>query len=130
MDEAKMRKLIADHAYWSDRKRRLKKEGEAEMTQCTRMERFDDGFGLIATGTSCIALAWGEYRWDDARSMYEDPPDFDQVWNEMIEEGEICTHCQNVRKLKRERVHASKRLGNVRSAITKAGRSLQEETTC
>ena len=116
-----MENLIAGHAYWSDRKRQLKAEGCEEAAKCDKTSGWDI-FISRTTPKSCIELVIESIK-DQFDGYYA--PTFNEVWNEMVEDGEVCQHCQNVRSLKRERMKASRRLGAIRSAMTKMGRKIQ-----
>lgn len=117
----RMENLIAGHAYWSDKIRKLKTDGAKEAERCDRI--VDYVISNKPFPKTCIEDAF------DSKKEQFDPyyggPEFNEVWDEMIEEGEICQHCINVRSLKRERMIASRRLGCIRAAMTKIGRKLK-----
>lgn len=124
MNERSMQKLIAAHAYWSDRRRELRQEGFDELMKCPGIETVE--LGLFA-GESCIDRVVDATKTANAENCGEDDFRFDDIWSEMVADGEVCEHCQRVRELKSQRVYASRRLGNIRGAITRVGRNLQEE---
>tara|TARA_R110001599_G_scaffold339851_1_gene559750 strand:+ start:37091 stop:37471 length:381 start_codon:yes stop_codon:yes gene_type:complete len=117
----KLENLIAGHAYWSDRKSQLKKQGAKEAESCEKTANYN-WLSNKPFPKTCIETAF------NSRNKQFDGyggPDFNDVWNEMIGDGEICQHCINVRALKRKRMIASRRLGCIRAAITKAGRNFE-----
>lgn len=111
-------KLIKDHAFWSDEVRRLKKEGETASTFCLK---YRPKIGVIDQDKpyDCIQESWAEYQYQ-GKSQYGDWMNY----NEIFDNSEPCEHCVNVRKLKAERMQARRRLGSIRGAITRVGRSL------
>lgn len=121
---ADIQKLIAGHAYWADKKAELKAEGELEASSCEGLDSCEDNHNqIVQFGTTCIQKTIDEL--DLIRS--ENPNDhysFEEVWNNKDVDDEICQHCKNVRSLKSERVKASRRLGAIRAAMTRVGRTL------
>lgn len=116
----KLEKLMADHAYWTAERKRLKEEGSEEYSKCERAN--SPRYGWLPT---CLQHAYSEWQ-----TLHKDNP-FDQYqYDEILEEEGYCTHCQRTRELKRQRAIAGQRLGAVRSAITRIGnRLLNEEAT-
>ncbi len=130
MDEKGMKRLMASHAYWAEQVKELRRRTSESLDNCTRVQPIQgsQGFPLCPMHDNCIENAYQEWKASD--SPYDGGPSFEEVWGDMIEEGEVCIHCQRTRQLKKRRAEAGRRLGQVRSAITKAGRKFQEETTC
>lgn len=126
----RIQKLIADHAYWADEIRRLKKAGQEAAAACIYLEAStikaasSNGSRSLMHGTNCIERAWNELQEIRTENPFEGYS-YDEVFEEM--EPEPCEHCRKVRDLRRERMRASKRLGAVRAAITRVGRRLQME---
>jgi hypothetical protein len=113
-----MEELVRDHAHWADKRKYLKLKGAEEAGLCTRFGP-ENGYSK-----NCIDIAFDEFRECNV-SPYE-MINFEEIYNERLIDGEVCQHCQNVRKLKEERMYAGRRLGAVRSAITKMGRRIAE----
>lgn len=116
-------KLVIDHAYWSDEVRRLKKAGEKASEICAKYR--PSGSVILANRGpySCIEAAWAEYNGQEPRE-FGDWMHYDDVF----EHSEPCEHCISVRKLKAKRMQARRRLGSVRGAITRVGRSLSDKS--
>jgi hypothetical protein len=110
-----LNKLVAAHAYWSDKKRVLKAQGAHEASSCE---------GLDTCGTTCIDRVIEQMRDSNKDNPY-DGYDFEETWAVMCGDDEVCQHCKNVRTLKAQRVKASQRLGAVRGAMTRIGRTLE-----
>lgn len=108
-------KLIKDHAFWSDEFKRLKLEGEVEASQCTS-DRTDGGNLTV----SCIQYAYEEFSFQPADEEGRFQHDYVKVFNSI----EPCQHCRNVRQLKKERVLARRKLGQIRGVMTRIGRTL------
>jgi hypothetical protein len=120
-----IQKLVADHAYWADEIRRLKKAGEDEAAQCVHLKAGTAPEEIPMTfGTNCIQRAWDELQKERTADPLE-RWEYDEIFEDM--EPEPCEHCRKVRELRRERMRASKRLGAVRAAITRVGRRLKQE---
>lgn len=122
---ANLENLIAGHAYWSDKKRELKDEGSLEAGRCDGLDTCEDNHNqIVGIGETCIQATI-----DELNSIRNENPhnycSFDEIWDDKVAENEICKHCINVRKLKKERTKASRRLGAIRAAMTKAGRKLE-----
>lgn len=112
--------LFINHAYWSDKRKELRLQGQREQSQCERIKPPNK----LKT---CI-----EETFERANEIQLDSDDygwrlFDLAWREGVEKGDICWHCQEVRRLKKERIAASRKLGGIRAAITKIGRRLTTE---
>lgn len=108
---ADLEKLIVQHAYWSDVKNGLRKLGAAEAAQCVRLN--------TPPQNNCFDFTVNEL----SKLRDENPSEsisFDDVWDE----SDPCEHCIAVRRLRAERIKASKHLGAVRAAMTMAGRRL------
>ena len=109
-------KLISDHAFWSDEAKRLKEAGKAEFEKCTSLDE---------NKLTCINMAYQD--WDNDKSNGFCSVSFEDVYAELISRGEICAHCIEVRNLRKQRMTARRRLGQIRSAITMAGRKIGEK---
>lgn len=128
-----LKRLFRDHAYWADERKRLKREGEEAAEKCERVQQAVQAVTLknlaaISSTENCISYVFSE-----VRELNRDCPPFDdgysyeEVWHNLLAEGEVCEHCQRVRELKKQRMYAGTRLGAVRAAITRVGRKLQSE---
>lgn len=115
-----LEKLMADHAYWSAERKRLKQEGADEYEKCKRLDNIDKFFAN--NGKTCLQLAYSEWQ-----VMHDENPFDSYSYDEVLDEVEACEHCRRVRKLKSERAIAGQRLGAVRSAITRIGNRLLKE---
>ena len=125
----KLEKLMADHAYWSGEIKRLKLEGENAYSSCLRLKKEDSDnlLSLLAKPMqkTCIEIAYSENQAVNSElSIYGDHERFNETFTEMVYCGEICEHCQLTRDLKSERMNARRRLGQVRSAITRVGQGI------
>lgn len=110
--------LVADHAEFSDEHKRLKLLTSAELDKCSRREEHN--------GSNCIEAAYQEC----LRMNAEEGDPLNGVgweFEEVLEVMEPCDHCQRARELKRARVKIGRRLGGIRSQLTKIGRRLREE---
>lgn len=108
-------RLMRDHAYWAGRVRDLKRQSSDALWETS---------GCGHDGRTCIDVAFqecGEMNEDDAPG---EGCTFEEVWESMLAEAKVCWHCQQMRRLKAERIQASRRLGAVRAAITRVGRRL------
>ena len=118
-NEKGMMKLIADHALYSDKIRRLKKLGSEAFFKCERIQ------DTMSVSVTCIESAISDYK-----ALMTDPTEFisfEEFFLVVVDEGSVCKHCLECRRLKKERAEAGRRLGQIRSAITKIGRRLQQE---
>ena len=128
-----LKNLIAGHAYWADKHRSLKQQGSEELWKCTKAKPATEtelpavGFlgnlpRTITTGfnKNCFELAI-DYLKDLRDENPYDSYSFDEAWGEV----EPCQHCEKTRELKKERSKASRRLGNIRAAMTRIGRNLE-----
>lgn len=129
---ADLERLAKEHAYWADRKNRLRGLGCIAASRCFRVRRemrkaMERGwFSHIPDETNCIEYA--RDAWIEANNeCYESGFTFEEIYDEEYSEGRVCSNCHRVRKLKKARTYAGTRLGAIRSAITKAGRRLIEE---
>lgn len=110
----KFEKLISDHAFWSDEIKRLKEAGRDEFEKCTSLDEHQ---------LTCINMAYQDWVDDKSNGFYS--VDFEEVYAELVTRGEICEHCIELRKLRKQRIAARRRLGQIRSAITMAGRKIR-----
>ena len=114
-------RMIADHAYWADRVRSLRKAGAEEIEECSSLAISS---GMVY-GETCISEAIKASR--EPSDIYpESGNDFEEIWDEMVADGLICNHYQEVRRLKSERMVAVRRLGSIRAGITRAGRNINK----
>ncbi|MBO2552623.1 hypothetical protein I6M38_11595 [Shewanella algae] len=115
----KILKLLADHAYWSDKKRELKAESLTEFHSCDGIDTAGEGRDFHSFGKHCYERA-NELRNEISTQYYI--PSFDECFNEI----EPCEHCIRHKELRKQWAQASRRLGNVRAAITRIGRRINE----
>lgn len=116
---ADLEKLVIDHARWSIVKRKLKRQQD-KVGVCNRKVQ-GGGWLNAALDRNCIERTYKEV---GALNESGEETTFEELWLENIESGEVCDVCRRVRDLKRARNKASRRLGLVRSAITRAGETL------
>ena len=121
--------LLIKQARLSDLRRELKAEGCEEASKCVRLKSQKIGDCEWSVGESCISEAYQGWKDECAEAAFNhcSGPDFDEVWQIYVDDGEACEHCQNVRDLKRQRMEAGRKLAGVRAAITKVGRRLAKE---
>lgn len=113
-----IKSLLANHAYWADRKRELKEESLHEFHSCERVDTAGEGRDFHSFGKNCYELAH--------ELMKEISSPFESYsFEECFYEIDPCEHCIKHKELKIQLAQASRRLGNVRAAITKIGRKLQ-----
>lgn len=114
--------LIASHAYWAGEVKKLKEEGSKEFNLC-------ETSGPQTNYENCIGQQINKWKADTPaiRTMYDDLISFEDFYSDAISNGEVCEHCQRLRELKDKRSFASKRLGQVRSAITRIGNKLNSD---
>lgn len=115
MNMAGYERLMRDHAYWAGQVQHFKRATSALMFDGPRCPR---------DGETCIDHAFRE-----CRDLNEDTAEgggytFAEIWADLLAEGKACDTCQEARRLKAERVAASRRLGAVRAAMTRVGRGL------
>ena len=140
-----LEKLVADHAYWSDKRKELKRLGTVEIAKCNGSQRVlvtqSDQHKFLTpvefepyyTGENCI-----EYAYSVVRNEYIEPDcyeydigiSYEEIWNGNHEDAngnpwEPCEHCKKVRELKKERGKAGMRLGQIRGTMTRIGRNIQ-----
>jgi len=144
---ANLEKLIADHAYWSDKREELRRLGVLEIVKCNGMQRTyhekpnscESYFEIMPfepyySGVNCIQHAFNikkEYESEHDHAYYNEGLSYEEIWEGLHEENngkywEPCEHCKKVRELKKERGKAGMKLGQIRGAITRAGRKLNE----
>lgn len=131
----KYQKLIMQHAYYSDLIKDLKSRGGEQSGLCLGIDLVTNKLGekpphpLFRSNRqiSCIQNAIDCN--NDANvegSIYGGLIAFQETWDELVEEGLVCQHCIEVRRLKRERMSAIAHMGAVRAAMTKMGRKLAQ----
>lgn len=108
-------RLMRDHAYWAGRIQELKQEASRMVFYGTTCPHEND---------TCIGHAFKECGEMNREAGFYDGFTFEEVWEEMLAAGQVCDSCQEIRRLKAERMKASRRLGAVRAAITRVGRNL------
>ena len=109
--------LIASHAYWAGEVSKLKEEGRKEFNLC-------ETSGPQTNYENCIGQQINKWKFSMTVTEWADRVDFNNFYLESVANGEVCEHCQRLRELKDKRSFASKRLGQVRSAITRIGNKL------
>lgn len=109
---ADLSKLAMKHAHWARVRRLAESMGSEASSRC-------EVNGLMST--NCIERVYN----DVARNNRDFPDDggytFDELWADEVASGGVCDACIEVRRLKRVRAHAGRRLGQIRAAFTKAG---------
>ncbi|MCU7961183.1 hypothetical protein L5M28_01060 [Shewanella sp. SW32] len=116
--EENIKTLLANHAYWADKKRELQEDTKHEFHSCDGVDTAGEGRDFHSFGKNCYQRAF-ELR--EEISSFHEPYSFDECFDEI----EPCEHCVRHKELKKQLAQASRRLGNVRAAITKIGRKLQ-----
>ena len=114
--------LIVSHAYWAGEVKKFKEEGSKEFDLC-------ETSGPQTNYENCIGQQIDKWKEETPaiRTMYDDLISFEEFYSEAVASGEVCEHCQRLRELKDKRTFASKRLGQVRSAITRIGNKLNSD---
>ena len=112
--------LIVSHAYWAGEVSKLKAEGKKEFNLC-------ETSGPQTNYENCIGQQLNKWKFSMAVTEWADRVDFNNFYLEAVSCGEVCEHCQRLRELKDKRSFASKRLGQVRSAITRIGSKLNSD---
>ena len=133
---ANLEKLIADHAYWSDERKRLHAEFVMKLDSCTGMQRkkkdkpiswLGEDSGTLF-GMDCFNYAFQEVK--NYISEY-DSITFEEVWEGCTSHtnGEFwvpCQSCKEALEIRLQKANAGRRLGAVRAAITRVGRELNK----
>lgn len=114
--------LIARHAYLAGEVSRLKEEGRKQFNLC-------ETSSPQTNYENCIGQQINKWKSETPaiRTMYDEFISFEEFYSEAVASGEVCEHCQRLRELKDKRSFASKRLGQVRSAITRIGNKLNSD---
>lgn len=112
--------LIANHAYWAGEVKKLKEEGSKEFSLCKAAT-------MEANYENCIGQQLDKWKLEMAEAEWQDRIDFNNFYLDAVSNGDVCEHCQKLRELKDKRTFASKRLGQVRSAITRIGNKLNSD---
>lgn len=110
-------RLMRDHAYWAGQVQALKQQSSDTLN--TIVCNHD--------GRTCIGMAYQECRELNQDCGPDDGYSFEEIWHELDCQGKVCDGCKGLRRLKAERIVASRRLGAVRAAITRVGRNLMKE---
>lgn len=123
---ANLERLAMEHARWSRVKRETKKE--AGQIDCKRqstegLSPFHDTEAW-ASRENCIEFVYRLVSDTNAEQPFDVQVSFNEVWDDELAGGNVCPGCVRIRELKRQRVEASRKLGQIRSAITKAGEHL------
>lgn len=121
--EQKLLRLAADHAYWANQVRHYKEMGAYEYSCCDGVDSAGEGRDYHTFGIPCIEAVFDELKKTRSENPY-DYYDFDEIYQIAVSENRVCEHCQKARDHKKERIYASRRLGQVRSAITRIGKNL------
>lgn len=125
-----LERLIIDHAKWADRVRILRDTGKDAASQCWHGYPSEAPTPDIldeAAGTNCIEKVFHTCLRMNEEAMPYDGYSYEEVWEEAVASDEVCPACQEVRRLRSERMNAQRRLGAIRAAITRVGRRLQAE---
>lgn len=114
--------LIARHAYLDGEVSKLKAEGKKEFNLCKTR-------GPQTNYANCTGLQFKKWEADVpvTRTVYDEFISFEEFYSEAVANGEVCEHCQRLRELKKFRSFASKRLGQLRGAITRIGNKLNSD---
>lgn len=121
MKTSKLENLIAGHAYWADKKAELKAQSLVEFHSCDGMDTAGEGNNFHSFGKSCYERA----HIDHEECMEESGPYESPNFIDSFEAIEPCEHCVKHRDLKSKAAIASRRLGQIRSAMTRVGRKLE-----
>lgn len=125
---ADLKRLAMEHARWSRVKRETKKEAgqiDCERQVPTRLVKGErEPFFIPSSRENCIEFVYRLVSDMNAEQPFDVQVSFDDVWDEELAGGNVCPGCVRIRELKRQRVEASRKLGQIRSAITKAGEHL------
>lgn len=126
---ADLERLARKHAYWSDLRERFRKEGLEELNICDNYELDRIGGFSVPRGKNCIEQIYDSWKGEESDHYHEycELPPFEEVWDQSVEAGVVCVHCQKVRELKKKRAEAGRRLGIIRGALTRIGRRLASE---
>lgn len=116
-----LQRLFIDHAKWADRSRALRNAGKEMSAQCSRIRQLD------VARHNCIEKVFHECLNMNKEAAPYDGYSYEEVWEEAVASNEVCPACQEVRRLRFERMNAQRRLGAIRAAITRVGRRLQAE---
>lgn len=133
---ADLQRLAMEHARWSRVKRETQKE--AGQIECKRQSTEGlsplhdaEAYFNVTSRENCIEFVYRLVSGMKADTPYDTPYDtqvkFAEVWDEELARGNVCSGCARIRELKRQRVEASRKLGQIRSAITKAGEHLLKD---
>jgi hypothetical protein len=122
----KLEKLAAEQAFWAAEKSRLKQLGAYAYARCEGADTADDGFGgIYEIGGKCIENIAGEFK------RFQQEPynyiSFEEFYADAVADDRVCPQCQLTRKYKSERMNAQRKLGYVRSAITRIGKSINSQ---
>lgn len=120
--------LLIKQAQLSDLRRELKAKGSEEADKCERYAKDVKRLGYVDS-KNCIGWVFECFKDDvaEAACNHCSGPEFEEVWQISVGEGEVCQHCRNVRNFKKQRMQAGRELGGVRAAITRVGRRLAQE---
>lgn len=127
-----LEKMVRDHAHWADKVRELKRQGESAASNCVRNRAaswmsMDERLRTSLAG-NCIEATYQDWKANADPAEYGGTEQsFEEWWAEARASGTACDNCQRVRDLRAERMLARKRLGAVRAAITRVGRTLPEQ---
>lgn len=122
--EQKLIRIAADHAYWAERVSIHKRKGSDHLMECIIRTYEINTLDKPKNPKHCIEKVREEVIDLNFNSSWHDGYEFDEIWHEMVESGEVCKDCQSCREHRKQRIYASRRLGQVRSAITRIGKSL------
>lgn len=122
----KLGKLAADQAFWSSEVARLKQLGSDAYSRCFGFDTADDGFGgVYSFGDQCIAKVVADFK-----RLEQEPYNyisFEEFYSDAVADDRVCEQCQKVRHYRAERMNAKRKLGHIRSAITRIGKSINSQ---
>jgi len=129
---ADLQRLAMEHARWSRVKRETKKEAgqiecKRQSTEGLSLPHDTEAYFNATSRENCIEFVYRLVSDMNAETPYDDQVSFTDVWDEELAGGNVCPGCVRIRELKRQRVEASRKLGQIRSAITKAGEHLLKD---
>lgn len=123
---ANLERLAMQHAKWS----RVKREAKSAASQAYCKRQSIEGLSPLHDAEdylraqeqeNCIERVYRLVSDMNAEQPFDIQVNFDDVWQDELAGGNVCQQCIRIRELKRQRVEASRKLGQIRSAITKAG---------
>ena len=122
----KLENLIIKHAEYSDLKSELKRKISAELSKHKYNEEFEgmlSGKDALSEG-DIIYGTCGNHTYQAVKMLNRDSDGYGAYQYDEILNMYACEHCLNARELKLEMSIVGTKLGQIRGAITRAGRNL------